>query len=208
MRWPLVPLLIALVAVVPGRGRSDDSVPTSTQSAVPRPPHGLFGSLVTAAPYLGVIGFENGNDNYTVRGLGGFTVDLFLSEETSDEIALNQGPILYGMESGLLYTTPAGGSYAVLLPILFKGTRRFADRVWVDGTLGAELLYRSNSDTMDVGRLASAGSGNTLQAFPALGVTVAYKMAPAAALSLRADYIPTPADDMFSAVLGVIIPLG
>jgi hypothetical protein len=206
MRWSLPMLFLGVIAIYspePGAG-ADDVLPPTTESQAKRGWGGLlFDSSATAAPFIGMLGFGDPANNYKVRPLLGVTLDLFLIHGTFEE----GKPIAYGFETGLFGAGVESSAYAFLWPIMFKGTDRFTEHLWVEGSLGAELLYRTVNRSMSVGR-GDLSEGRSLEPFPSFGVTVDWKLSPKAALSVRGEYIPTPATDMFSVAVGAVFPAG
>jgi hypothetical protein len=200
-------LFVAMALFAPPLARGADLPSGTTEEATRQPERRLFDTPATFSPYVGMLGFANGADNYTISGLFGVTFELFLYGYEEESRLLIESNTYYGVEFGLLNTTVSNGEYVGLLPILFKGRRRLTENLWVEGSLGAELLYRTRNDTMTVGRTGTP-DGHSLTAFPSLGASLKWKLTPGFALSLRAEYIPTPAADMFTASLGGVVPVG
>src|SRR5579885_1389726 len=141
MRCYILALLVGLAASERGNCADSAPQPTSQEKTAP-PPHAMFDSPAILGPYFGVLGFGDRQNNYTTRALEGLTFDYFLTA-SADRSELGTGRAIYGLESGLFYSNVDNTSYALIVPILFKGTRQLAHAFWIDWMFGADLLYRS-----------------------------------------------------------------
>jgi hypothetical protein len=193
-------------------GTADDASVTTAESAdVTR---GVFDSPLRLSPRVGAIGFQDSRGEYTSRGAAGVTLDLSLADLIGD-----MGGVEFGFETGLLYSHigsvggdfwgfeegPLAGSNSGLVPLHLTAGYGVSDGLLATIGVGSTMLYRSIPQSMLIGR-SDFDADDRIDFLPSVGLNIGYGLGPVA-LSLRGDYIPAPADDLFTATLGAMIPL-
>ena len=179
---------------------------------------GVFQSPLTISGNLGMIGFQDGSNQYTSRDLAGVTLAYKIPESLVHFPGIN-----LGAETGFLYShigavgsdffgknsteTTGTGSNSFLLPLNVIAGINVTDRVQVAGHVGTDLIYRSVSNTITLGRGSDSSTGSSGEFFPAVGINAGWAVSKSMALTLRTDYIFTPATDIFTASLGATFPL-
>ncbi len=177
----------------------------------------VYSKAWNLTPRFGVIGYQDGNLNYTSRALGGMTTNINLASVLPFTNLWN-----IGLETGLLYThagsagsnffgtNVAGsgvstGSNSFIVPINLSLGYQIMDNLFFAVNAGPQLIYRSVPSTMHFGRDSDLASANQIDFFPGLGANIGWEVSKNVALSLRGDFIPTPSIGMFTTTLGATV---
>ena len=191
--------------------------PTSTveQTEVTK---GLYDQVLRVTPRVGVLGYGDANRNYTSRNLLGLTVDIGMSN-------LMEMPQSWkmGLEGGFLYShtgspgsnffgsnadvSTTAGSNSFLVPVHLAVGYKPTDKTLVALNLGTSLLYRSIGSSMAIGRSGDTDNGSVFEALPSVGLNFGWEASRNIGFSVRGDYIPVPAQDLFTATVGATIGL-
>jgi hypothetical protein len=206
-------LLLSAVILVPAAWAQEEA---RTEAEVSEVTQGVFASPLVVTGNAGAIGFTDGTDNYTSRFVTGLTVNWLPSE------AFQVGGAHIGVESGLLYSHVGGGgsnfigqnstqgvglgANAFLIPLNVAAGYQITNDLSLTGRAGADAIYRSIANSMLLGRSDGAG-GSSVDFFPALGLTAGWSVSKSLAVTLRGDFIGTPARDLYTATLGASFPL-
>ncbi len=184
------------------------------------PEKGVFDSPLNVAARIGNFNFQDRNANHTNRILEGFTFNWNASQLTS-----NIANSIFGLESGILFShngatgsnfwgTNSGsmagdiGSNVFLIPMHIVAGYKFTDRFSLAALGGANLLYRSVSSSMLLGRGSdSNGLSSSTEFFPSLGLNAGYELSKSFGLALRGDAIFAPSSPLYTATLGATFPL-
>jgi hypothetical protein len=212
MRKLLPSIFLSMIVLAQVAWAQEDIAPTTTAESQ-EVMRGVYDKSFRVTPRVGVLGYQDGSQQYTSRILGGFTADVNLAGLVPTPENWN-----FGLESGLLYshTGSAGanffgtdspsnvtpGSNSFLVPIYLTMGYKPTDSFLIALNVGSNLVYRSIASSMIFGRGSDVGGSNQVDFFPSVGLNTGWSLSRAVALSLRGDYIPTPADDMFTATLG------
>lgn len=208
-------ILLTMVALTRVGWAQDEVAPTTTAESR-EVMKGVYERTFSLTPRVGALGYQDGDLNYTSRIIEGFTANLNLAGVMTTPENWN-----VGLESGLLYShvgsptsnffgsnagvdsTPGANSF--LVPMNIALGYKPMDKFLIALNLGTNLVYRSIPGSMHFGRGSDTGDGNEIDFFPSTGLLAGWTLGRDVALSLRGDYIPTPADDMFTATLGATI---
>ncbi len=212
MRKFLPGMLLLTIAMAQGAWAQDEMTPTTTaeSSEVTK---GVYDRFFRLSPRVGVLGYQDGAASYTSRIVEGVTADFDLAGLVTMPSSWN-----LGVESGILYShtgspganffgsdapnNTVAGSNSFLVPMYLSTGYRPSDNLLVAVNLGASMLYRSVAGAMTIGRTGDGTLSSQTDFFPSVGLNTGWALGKSVALSLRGDYIPTPADDMFTATLG------
>ncbi|OFZ51301.1 MAG: hypothetical protein A2428_15810 [Bdellovibrionales bacterium RIFOXYC1_FULL_54_43] len=173
-------------------------------------------SPLTVTPAVGILGFQNSLGEYTSRLAEGFNLNWDIGN------MIQIGRFKAGIETGFLFshigppdgnlfgadsqTNISGGANSFIVPgSLVIGSKLGTDFL-AAVKIGTQLIYRSDPNSMNLGRSFTPGDGS-VDLFPSAGLDFGYAIGESIALSLRGDYIPTPADDAYTAMLGATIPI-
>ena len=201
----------------PVRAQEEEETIGITQIRVSDLTRSMYDAPITLTPQVGVFGFGDAQQSYTSRLMEGFNLGVNLRP-----LLGQMGGFMTGFETGLLYShlgaptsnfigtnpsTPGGsGANAYLIPGTITLGYRLSDRSTVGLKLGTQLLHQSVANSINTGRTSTGGS--SWDFFPSIGANAGYALGQRVGLSLRGDYIPTPAQDLFNATLGATIALG
>lgn len=189
----------------------------TTERQIEEVDEGVFSSPFVFTPQAGVLGYQNQAGDYDIRGLTGITATWNAAG------MMDVAGIQAGLETGVLYShlgnpdsnlfgtgsdvsTGDAGANAFLIPAAIVGGVDVGG-IHVTGRLGADMLYRSDSNSMQIGR-DDAGNDDSFDVLPMVGLGAGFDASQNVAISLRGSYIPVPADDLFTATLGATIGLG
>lgn len=208
-------LAITSTALAQDQVTPEAPVTTAQQAEVTK---GVFDKNVSVTPRVGVVGYGDGNNNYTSRIMEGFTADGNLA-------SLVTLPNMWslGVESGFLYShtgapgsnffgssapipaTTLTGSNSFLVPMYATFGYKPTDKTLVSLDVGADMFYRSIGNSITFGRAGDTSTGSSVDFFPGAALNLGWAVSSNVGLSLRGDYIPTPAKDMFTTTLGATI---
>lgn len=179
-------------------------------------PSNVYDSVINITPEIGVLGYSDALTNYTSRVAEGFNLDWNIANMVSIS------GMQMGLETGLLYShlgSPSSnffgtnaelvggeGSNTYLVPATIVAGYKPSDQSVIAFKVGAQLLYQSMAGSINTGRSITGTTATDV--FPSLGLNLGYSLSKKVGISLRGDYIPTPAQDMFSTFLGATIGLG
>lgn len=183
-----------------------------------RDQRGVYGHSVQITPQVGAMGFANANSTYDSRLVTGATVDFaavpLLTSATRGMFGLESGFLLshIGTANGTFVgkSDPGDSSTGAnmwTVPIQLVAGVHVWDSVAFNARLGTHLLHRSENSTMLIGRSDEA-AGSSTEFLPSAGVSAGFSLGKSVGITIRGDYIPTPALDMYMATLGATIPLG
>jgi hypothetical protein len=176
---------------------------------------GVFESPFLLSPSVGALGFESGQQQYTSR----ITEGVRLAFNSGRGL----GPTKVGLETGFLYShlgasnsgffgssdsgASGAGSNMFLFPLNLMFGMSVTDNATVAAFAGTAAIYRSDAGSMTLGRTDVGGTSST-DFFPSVGLSGNWGVTRNVALTLRGDYIPTPASDLFTATVGATIGIG
>lgn len=182
---------------------------------------GAFASPFHVVPRVGALGYQESTGDYATRITEGITLQYNISNAWRRD---ENPPVVIGIESGLLYShiggpsanflgstdegDVQGGANSFLVPMNLVAGYRMGDSFSISALVGANLLYKSIGNSMILGREGDGSADDQTELFPGAGLNFGWGASNSVALSLRGDYIPTPADDMFTATLGATFGLG
>src|SRR5690606_23620542 len=95
------------------------------------------------------------------------------------------------------------GANAFLIPLQAVVGYNLTDSFNLAAHIGGSLLYRSIGESMLIGREGDGSNDDQTDILPSVALNAGYALGQNTALNLRGDYIPTPADDIYVATLGV-----
>jgi hypothetical protein len=193
--------------------QEEDTAPSTTVTEAAEVTAGLYDRAWTVTPRIGVLGFQEPGLNHAGRIVEGFTTNVSLGNIVGFMPSMH-----VGLESGVLFShigSPganlfgvnapiqiAEGSNTVLVPLNATVGYRPLDRLLVAANLGASLVHRSIGNTMRLGRAGDSVPGSATELFPNVGLNLGYAVSNNVGVSLRGDWVLTPATNLFTASIG------
>jgi hypothetical protein len=193
--------------------QDEETAPSTTVTEAAEVTAGLHDRTWTVTPRIGVLGFRDPSGTRTGRIMEGVTTHVNLGN-----LVGAMPNVHVGVESGLLFShigSPGANLFGVNPPYqIAEGSNTFVvplnatlgyrplDRLLVAANLGASLVHRSIGNTMVFGRAGDAVQGSVTDLFPNVGLNVAWAVTNAVGVSLRSDWVLTPAANLFNASIG------
>jgi hypothetical protein len=201
-----------------GTANLDNAQGTSQQEVDKHSDGYLWDEQVGVRPQVGVINFRDATGDQTVRGAAGITVDANLFSMIDDDLKqLYLGPSIGAIYSRVGSTGAnffGGGSTTgesanfLLLPMNAKAGFNFTPNFRVAAHGGANLIYRSRANVMQLGLDNSATAGSDWSFFPNVGADLEFGLGKNLALTLRPDWTFTDGEDIRTGTIALAIPIG
>jgi hypothetical protein len=193
----------------------DESVGTTTATESDVSDSYLRSEVVGIRPQAGALFFENAlTGNTDSRFLGGLTLDVNV---------LRGSPVYLGPSTGFLFshvgpvdanffgtdspTAGDSGGNIFIVPANLKLGYNIGDRFRVAAHGGANLVYRSIANALNIGGTL-LGSESDTTFYPNAGLDLEWGLGQNIALTLRPDWTFTTGPDMATATLALAIPIG
>ncbi len=208
--------LLLCAALVGSTALAQDETETRSEREMEDVTRGVYQSPLSLGLRAGVWGFQDSTGDYDARG----TLGINFLWNLSGAIA-PRSKMLYGLETGLIYShigapdanfvgtdsdLAGADTNAFSIPMNIAVGYNWSDRFLTALHGGAALIYRSNTNSMVLGR-NDGSADDSVDVFPAIGANFGYSLSQNVGLSLRGDYIPTPVDDVYTVSLGATFGL-
>lgn len=213
---------IAFAALVASSGAfaqsaTTDNTQTTTASQEPVQKGGLRNEIVGLKPQLGFLQYTDGAGDTATRGAAGLQLDMNLVPAGS---SASSSGLYVGPQTGALFSHIGGtganffgsgdngaGGNAIIIPANLKAGWTFGDAFRMSGHGGANVVYQSIVDQMNLGQNGSFGS-EKWSVVPNVGAEAEFGLTPAFTISLRPDWTIAPNNDAFTGTLLLGIALG
>jgi hypothetical protein len=159
----------------------------------------------------GPINYQDSDGEYTSRMSEGINAFWNIT---------NDAGVKLGLETGFQYShigaagsdffgsdAPSGasdaGANSFVVPLQAVAGFHLTDSLFLSAHGGASLIYSSIGTSMQTGRESDESTDSSTEVFPSASLQAGLGLGTKTALTLRGDYIPTGADDIVVATLGL-----